>query len=403
VPVRTYDLKSERFFADPYPTYAAMRADDPVYRQPETGIWFLTRYDDIADLCRNPSLGNDRTPAFFPAQNERITAETATVRRFVAPWIVFLDPPEHTRIRSILARAFTPRAIEALRPVVQKIVDAEIEALRSRRGDADLVRDFAFPVPAQVIGHMLGLPPEDLPQFRAWVGDVFSVPGMMGDQEANIRAAHAAIGHLEDYIRRLIARRRAAPGDDLVSILIAADAEGRLLTEQELVSTCALLLIAGHETTTHTIGNGVIALLRHPDQLAALRGDPGLLGSAVEEMLRYDSSTGMLGRTALADVEYGRQAIPAGSLVFGVAHAANRDPAVFADPDRFDIARRPTRQLGFGHGIHICLGAALARLEAEVAIGTLVRALPELAPVSDDYDWIPSFALRGVRSLPVTL
>jgi cytochrome P450 len=401
-----YDLTSTAFFADPYPTFAAMRTNDPVYLEPDTGIRFLTRYDDVVELCRHPEVSAQRSGLFFPEDAPEIAKEAETVRRFLAPWIVFLDPPEHTRIRSVMTRVFTPKAIEALRPYIQKTVDETLEPLHKAER-FDVISDFGFPVPARVISHMLGVPEPDVARFKALVEDVFRVPGMQGDMVENIRTAHAAVRALEEYFRDLLAERRKRPeadrAADLVELLLTADEQGGFLTEQELISTCALLLVAGHETTTHTIGNGMIALLRNPDELRRLREDPRLLGSAIGEILRYDSSTGMIGRIALADIEIGGRPIPKGSLVMGVAHAANRDPGVFPDPERFDIGRDGARQLGFGHGIHVCIGSALARLEAEVAIGSLVREFPGLAAVGDEYEWIPSYAQRGVRALPVTV
>jgi cytochrome P450 len=408
VPDSGYDLSSASFFTDPYPTFAAMRTHDPVHLQPETGIRFLTRYDYVFELCRHPQVSARRAGLFFPPDAPQIAEESETVRRFLAPWMVFLDAPQHTRIRSIMTRFFTPKAIESLRPFVQATVDEALDRIREA-GECDVIRDLGFPVPAKVIGHLLGLPPQDVPQFQDWVEVVFRVPGMQGDVAENIRAAHAAVRSLEEYFRGLLAERRERPpadadqAGDLIGKLLTADEQGRFVTEQELVSTCALLLVAGHETTTHTIGNGVIALLRHPDELRRLREEPGLLGSAIGEILRYDSSTGMIGRIPLEDIEIGGHKLPEGSLVMGVAHAANRDPDVFPDPDRFDLTRDGARQLGFGHGIHVCIGAALARLEAEVAIGSLVRAFPGLAPVTDDYEWIPSYAQRGVKALPVAV
>ncbi|MGF1424892.1 cytochrome P450 [Kitasatospora sp. LaBMicrA B282] len=429
MPDQRYDLHSKAYFADPYPVYHAMREHDPVYRQPETGAWMLTRHDDMVELCRHPRVSADRTAPLFPAGSDSGTGsdlgtgsdgdigaataadrQNATLRNFLAPWLIFLDGAEHARVRSVLSRSFTPRAIAGLRPFVRTVVDDAITTLRAA-DSPDLIRDLALPVPARVIGHLLGLPPEDLPGFQQSVNAVFQFAGQLGDPEENLRLAHRATEELGDYFRALVAEKRRArrgraadePPADLVSIMITADEDGGLLTEHELVANCALLLVTGHETTTHTLGNGVIALLRHPEQLRLLRDKPELIGSAVEEILRYDSSSGLIGRLLLDDIEIRGQRIEQGSFVYAVGQAANRDPAVYPDPDRFDITRTGPRHLGFGHGVHACIGAALARLETDVALTALLRAFPDLAPVTDEYDWIASYSQRGVRSLPVAL
>jgi cytochrome P450 len=397
-----YDLHSKAFFSDPYPVYRAMREHDPVHQEPDTGAWLLTRHDDVAQLLRHPRVSADRTAPLYPADTHWIAEEAAALRRFMAPWLIFLDGAEHSRVRSVLNRSFTPRSIAALRPVVQRMVDEAISGLRAA-DQPDLMRDLCLPVPARVVGHLLGLPPEDLPGFQQSVNAVFQFAGQQGDVKLLIRRAHRATRDLNAYFRELIAEKRRTRGDDLLSLMVTADEEGRFLTEQELIGNCALLLVAGHETTTHAIGNGVIALLRHPDQLHLLRERPELIGSAVEEMLRYDSPTGWAGRLVLDDIEIGGRRIEKGAIVYAVGHAANRDPAVHQDPDRFDITRQGPRHLAFGYGPHTCLGAALARLEAEVAISTLLREFPGLAPAVDEYDWISNYAQRGVSSLPVTL
>jgi hypothetical protein len=250
---------------------------------------------------------------------------------------------------------------------------------------------------------MLGVPPQDAALFEGWVHDVFRIPGMVGDRDENVVLAYDGVVNLGGYFKELIARRRAEPVDDLLGALVQAEEDGRALTEYQLVSTCAFLLLAGHETTTNLIGNGVISLLRNPDQLARLRADPGLIDTAVEEFNRYESPSGTLARIALEDVEIEGRTVAAGQVVAGLPWSGNRDPEAFEDPDRFDVGRRDNRHLGFSHGPHVCLGAALARLETRTAVSALIARFPGLALTDDELPWMQSLAIRGVANLPVTV
>jgi cytochrome P450 len=269
-------------------------------------------------------------------------------------------------------------------------------------GQFDLIADFAIPIPARVIAHMLGVPARDVDQFKAWTSAVFRVPAMVGDPDENLKAAYDGVVSLDGYFRDLIAERRKTPTDDILSALVQAEEDGQFLNEHELVSSCALLLLAGHETSTHVIGNGMLALLRHPGELRRLRENPELIESAVEEFQRYDSASGMISRVLTADLDVGDQVIPAGQVASGVVQAANRDPDMFADPDRFDIGRGDSRHLGFGGGPHLCLGAALSRLETKAAVSALVDRFPKLDLADDNPVWVRSIAIRGVQSLALT-
>jgi cytochrome P450 len=397
-----YDLTSAEYYADPYPTYARMRREDPVYWDPGMGIWFVTRYSDVLSLMRDRCWSSDRVAHFFTGLGPELADDIAVVSRFYTDWLVFLDPPNHTRLRRLMTRAFSPRGIETIREFTRTAVDQALDRVAGA-GRFDAIADFSVPVPAQVIAHMLGVAPQDVEQFKGWTTDVFRVPAWVGDQGENVRVASRSVRALEEYFRALIAERRRHPTDDLLGMLVAADADGHILTDQELVSTCALLLVAGHETTTNQIGNAVLALLRHPAELARLRADPTLLDSAVEEFLRYDGSPGGLARVARHDTELAGQTILAGQIAMGMAQAANRDPAVFADPDRFDVGRADNRHLGLGLGPHICLGAALARLELRIAVGVLIERFPRLTLETDNLTWLHSLAERGLTSLPVTI
>jgi len=383
------------FIADPYPTYHRLRAEDPVHMSP-MGFWVLTRYEDVVASLRDPRFAKEAIPAFV-ASRFGIT--------IVGPGLSMLDrdPPNHTRLRSLVNKAFTPRVVEVLRPRIQQIVDELLEANRSQ-GAMDLIEDFAYPIPVIVICEMLGVPIEDRERFRKWGLDIargLDAILLPADSEITQRSATSR-RELGAYFRELIAERRARPRADLLSDLIAAEEAGDKLSEDELLATCILLLVAGHETTVNLIGNGTLALLRHPDALRRLRDEPGLIASAVEELLRFDGPVQRTARIPSEDVTIGGRTIPKGEMVLPFIGAANRDPAQFPDPDRLDIARTDNRHIAFGWGIHFCLGAPLARVEGQIAIGTLVTRLTKLALAADTPDFRPSLTLRGLSTLPVT-
>jgi cytochrome P450 len=383
------------FVADPYPTYHRLRAEDPVHHSP-LGFWVLTRYEDVVASLRDPRLAK-----------EAIASVIATRFGIEAPAGIGLsmldrDPPDHTRLRGLVSKAFTPRVVEGLRPRVQQIVDGLLAAVEDRHA-MDLIEEFAYPIPVIVICEMLGVPVADHERFKGWSLDTArGLDAIMLPPQSDVsRRAGAARTALADYFRDLIAERRKSPREDLLSALIAAEEAGDKLSENELLATCILLLIAGHETTVNLLGNGILALLRHPDQLRLLRENPGLIGSAVEELLRYDGPVQRTARVPSTAVTIGGRTIEAGEMVMPFLGAANRDPAQFPDPDRLDITRGDTRHVGFGLGIHFCLGAPLARIEGQIAIGTLLRRLPKLALAVERPEYRHSLTLRGLQSLPV--
>jgi cytochrome P450 len=382
------------FVADPYPTYRRLRAEDPVHHSP-MGFWVLTRYEDVVAALRDPRLAKEAIAAFVAA-------------RFGAPMpatglsMLDRDPPDHTRLRSLVSKAFTPRVVDGLRPRVQQIVDGLLEGVRDV-GAMDLIEAFAYPIPVNVICEMLGVPVEDHERFKGWSLDIargLDSILLPADSEVPKRSAAARTG-LADYFRELIARRRAAPRADLLSGLIAAEEAGDKLSENELLATCILLLIAGHETTVNLIGNGTLALLQHPDQLRRLRDNPALIGSAIEELLRFDGPVQRTARIPSEDVVIDGRKIAKGEMVMPFIGAADRDPAQFPDPDRLDIGRTDNRHIAFGWGIHFCLGAPLARVEGQIAINTLVQRLPKLALATESPEFRESLTLRGLKSLPV--
>jgi cytochrome P450 len=397
-----YDLESQSFFNDPYPTFARMRRENPIYQSPTTGLWYASRYQDVLEICRDRRFSSQRVDLLFTEVGPELSEEVAVVHRFFSDWVGFLDPPAHGRLRRIINRAFTPARMNGLRPYIEQIVRKTIDSLPAD-SSFDLVKKFCFPIPAQVIAYLLGVPDEDLEKFLRWSDEAFGMLALLGDPDAAVRTAYKGVLSLEGYFRDLVGQGGDVPDGGLLTLLLKADENGEHLTDQELVTTCAMSLIAGHETTTNLIGNSVIALLRNPVELARLRAEPRLIESAVEEFQRYDSATGGIGRIASVDLVLGNQDIRAGEMVMGLPWSANRDELVFDAPDRLDIGRKDSRHLGFAHGPHVCAAAMLARMETQIAVNAVVSRFPRLQLVTDKLDSILSFASRGVVSLPVSV
>jgi pimeloyl-[acyl-carrier protein] synthase len=383
------------FLSDPYPTYDRLRAEDPVHHSP-LGFWVLTRYDDVVSVLRDPRFAKEAIASFVAA-------------RFGVPTpgmglsMLDRDPPDHTRLRGLVSKAFTPRVVERLRPHIQQIVDGLVDRAAGA-GSMDLIEEFAYPLPVIVICEMLGVPVADHERFKGWGLDIArGLDSVMLPPDSEVHRRSMAARHaLSDYFRALIAERRAAPRDDMLSGLIAAEEAGDTLSEDELLATCILLLVAGHETTVNLIGNGTLALLRHPGQLRRLRENPELIGTAVEELLRYDGPVQRTARIPSADVTIAGHKIDKGEMVMPFIGAADRDPVQFPDPNRLDITRADNRHIAFGWGIHFCLGAPLARVEGQIAISTLVRRFPNLALATDEPEYRQSLTLRGLKTLPVS-
>jgi cytochrome P450 len=384
------------FVADPYPMYHRLRAEDPVHHSP-LGFWVLTRYPDVMAMLRDPRLIKEPIAAFVAARFGMAVPPGLGLS------MLDRDPPDHTRLRGLVSKAFTPRALERLRPEIQQIVDGLLDEVEAR-GSMDLVEEFAYPLPVRVICEMLGVSVKDHERFKAWGLDIargLDAIMLPPDSEVGQRSVSGRRA-LADYFRGLIAERRAAPRDDMLSALIAAEEAGDKLNEEELLATCILLLVAGHETTVNLIGNGTLALLRHPDQLRKLRENPGLIGTAVEELLRFDGPVQRTARIPSEDITIGGQTIGKGEMVMPFLGAADRDPTQFPDPDRLDITRADNRHIAFGMGIHFCLGAPLARLEGQIAINTLLARLPRLALATDRPQFRQSLTLRGLQALPLS-
>ena len=392
------DLLDPGFLADPYPVYHRLRAEAPVYRHP-FGFYVLTRYEDVAAFLRDARFGKSGYQALFEAR-----FGGGPDASWLALSMLFRDPPDHTRLRALVGQAFTPRVVEALRPRVQTIVDGLLDRV-TEAGRMDVIEDLAYPLPVTVISELLGVPVDEADQVKAWSRDVaraLDAIALPVEPEVLERGRRATAG-MVGYFGRLADERRSRPGQDLLSGLVQAEEAGDRLTERELLATCVLLYVAGHETTVNLVGNGLLALLRHPNEWRRLREDSTLLPGAVEELLRYDGPVQRTGRTATVDVEMGGVAIPAGTLVLAMLGAANRDPEQFTEPDRLDVTRDEPRHLAFGAGIHYCLGASLARLEGQVAIGTVLRRFSGLTLDVERPAWRPSSALHGLETLPVLL
>ncbi|MEU9003221.1 cytochrome P450 [Streptomyces sp. NPDC048551] len=395
MPVVDITSAARNFDADPYSYYAALRAAGPVHRvgggsPDEAPCWLVVGYEEARQALGHPALRKDwRSAGLFP----EIEATAANSNMLEA------DPPQHTRLRRLVAREFTARRVEGLRPRVEGITGELLDAMAARpERSADLIEELAFPLPMTVICELLGVPDLDRDRFRVWSNAVVApVPGVVGNE------AHQ---QLSGYLAELIALKAGAPGEDLLSALIRTrDEDGDSLSPDELIGMAFLLLVAGHETTVNLISNGVRALLAHPDQLAALRADPdGLFDGAVEEMLRYDGPVqNSTYRHAATDVEIGGTLIPAGAVVLVSLAGADRDPGRFADPDVFDIRRAPQGHLAFGHGLHFCIGAPLARMEGRIALRRLLERFPglETDPAAGPPQWLAGSLMRGVSRLPV--
>lgn len=396
----TRAMATPEFRQNPYALYERLRREHPVYRSSQ-GIWYLTRYPDVDAALRNPQLSRDRERILRWQAQLGLTEDDRKLQQPLSQSMLTAEPPDHTRLRNLLNKAFTARRVEALRPWIETMVDQLLDTAVAAGPSMDLMAALADPLPVMVICELLGVPDADRHQIGEWSRQFIDQASFAPTREALQSYAHVLCA-FEDYLRELVRCRRAHPGDDLVSALVAMQERGDRLTEDELLGTCFLLLVAGHVTTVNLIGNGTLALLRHPDQVRRMQDDQALISSAIEELLRYDSPIQMTLWIVVGTMEIGGQTLRDGDAVFPVLGAANRDPERFADPDQLDLARTDNRHLSFASGPHFCLGAQLARLEGRVAIGALMRRLPGLRLDTDTVQWRPNSRLRGLVSLPVT-
>ncbi|CAN5759357.1 cytochrome P450 [soil metagenome] len=387
-----FDPRSPAFRRNPYPYYHMLRDAAPIFYWSTWGIFFLTRHDDCTELLRDNRLahGNMGDPS----------APQDALAKMQSNWMLFKNPPDHTRLRSLVHKAFTPRMVEQLRTVIQTITDNLLDKVQAT-GQMDLIADLAYPLPVTAIAEMLGIPEQDRHTFHEWSDALARSLDLTEEPTVYERANQAAVTFTA-YLRELANQRRAEPRNDLLSALVAVEEAGDHLSEAELYGTCSLLLIAGHETTINLIGNGTLALLQNPDQLRLLQQNSALLKPAIEELLRYDSPVQMTSRLVMEGMEIRGQALARGQQVSFMLGAANRDPAVFANPDALDITRKANPHLAFGGGIHYCLGAPLARMEGQIALETLLRRLPNLALATGLPVYRDNYVLRGLETLPVT-
>ncbi len=396
------DLISQETKRHPHAFYGKLREQGPLtYITDFYGMgnaWIATNYDDALTILRDPRFTKDRRKV-APPQDEQRSPQEQTFLAIMQNMLT-VDPPDHTRLRGLVSKAFTPRMIGQLRPRIQQITDELLDAVQER-GAMDLITDFAFPLPITVISEMLGIPATDRQQFRTWTQTIVGSNEPPEQEEARA----SAVGAFLHYIKTLLAEKRVHPGNDLTSNLVQVEENGDTLSENELTSMIFLLLIAGHETTVNLIGNGTLALLQHPDQMQRLQHDPALITSAIEELLRYTAPVSFSDeRWASEDIPMHGEVIRKGEMVYAVLIAANADPQQFTDPEALDLARQENQHLAFGKGIHYCLGAPLARLEGQIAFATLLQRLPNLRLASNPEQliWNSHPMLHGLRSLPVT-
>lgn len=408
-----FDPFSPEMRQNPYPFYDFLRENSPISYASSLNIWFVTRHADCMALLRNNNLGHDIESVIAPdviGKNPFDSLPTSHQQRILMQrkWMLFNDPPNHTRLRGLAHQAFTPPRVNQLREYIEQVTD-ELLTQAEAKGQFDIIADFAIPLPVTVIAKLLGIPMRDFADFKRWSDDLALTLDFVDGQEIWERAAQAN-AQLDPYLRNLIAQRRADPQDDLITALAQAqteDADGEApadhLTDDEIVATCMLLLIAGHETTVNLIANGMFALLRNPEQFKLLADDPAILNNAVEELLRYDSPVQMTSRWVLRDFEYNGQAFKVGEQIFILLASANRDETMFPNADTLDLRRaNANRHLAFGQGIHYCLGAPLARLEGQIAFRELVRRFPNMRLVDDSaLTYRPQLVLRGLEALLV--
>lgn len=393
-----YHLLDPEVLANPYPLYHRLRSEDPVHWDPFLHAWVVTRYADVVTVFQRFSANRTPTPEQLTALGLSVLTPLAQV---MVRQMLFLDPPAHTRVRSMASRAFTPRRVDSLRSHIQDITNSLLDAVQ-REGHMDVIADLAYPLPAIVTAEMLGVPTADWKQLTAWSADFAQV---LGNFQHNPERASQVLRSLEEmiaYFRAAISEQRRHPHEGLISTLLTAGVDGDCLSEEEVIANTIVTMVGGQETTTNLIGNGMLTLLRHPDALEQLKANPSLISSAVEELLRYESPSQHTARLAPDDVMLGGKMIRKRQAVIAVMGAANRDPERFPDPDRLDLCREDNRHVAFAWASHFCFGAPLARIEGQVAFATVLRRIPDLKLESERISWRENLGLRGLIALPVT-
>lgn len=397
-----YDPNDATTRRNPFPLYEALQERDPVHWSPALRCWIVTRYEDVKFVTSSSTMSSDRLRPFYDALKDQRRDILSGVMRYLDLWLVFKAPPEHTRLRRILNSVFSPRMVQALEPGVRSTFEHILAGLDAQR-EIEFMRDLAVLLPAYVILDMLGVPRGDFPRIKAWSDALRLFIGTAQGEGDKYRRAREGADGMSAYFRELVARRRAEPGEDVISRMIAARDEAGTLSEDELVACCMLFLFGGHETTTNLLGSAVVALLEHPAQRERLRAEPALITTAVEEFLRYDGPSNSIARVVAQEHELGGRVLRPGERVFAMVNAANRDPRQFEHPHTLDLGRTPNRHLTFGQGLHFCLGAPLARLEARVVIGGLVERFPRMRAGSAPVEWLDAMIMRGPERLPLVL
>lgn len=385
------NLLSLELRLNPYPMYALMRQHMPAFMEPNSGVWSVFRYDDVKTVLTEHGTFSSGYGEVHARQNGSRMHDS----------MIGADPPAHTRLRALVSRAFTPRAVANLAPRIKQLTDQLLDQV-IETGQLDLVHDLSAPLPVMVIAEMLGIPPADYRQFKDWSDQIVASSNLMVQNDAVAASSRTAMHEMYDYFARIIAQRRVEPRDDLISGLIAAELDGERLSEQDIFSFCWLLLVAGNETTTNLLSNAIITLLEHPDALAQLRSDLSLLPSAIEEVLRYRSPVQAMFRFTKREVEVAGQTIPAGKMVLAWIGSANHDESKVSNADAFDLRRDPNPHIAFGHGVHFCLGAPLARLESRIALTEMLTRLKNLERADDvPLEPVEGFIVHGVKRLPL--
>lgn len=399
-PALQYEPNDPAFLADPFPLYRRLRDEDPVHWSHRLKAWVVTRYDDVKRICLDTTMSSDRLRPFFASLPQAEAERLADLARYLTLWMVFRDPPEHTRLRRLASKVFNVRSIQVLRPRVEALTQWLLDSIGERH-EFDLIAEFAGPLPAMVIMDMLGVPREELCRLKRLSDEMALFIGSARDASEKYARAAAATREMAAIFRELVTARRAAPENDLLTELVGLDDGGDCLSEDELVAMCILLLFAGHETTTHHLANGLRALLAFPEELAKLRDNAALASAAVEELLRYDGPIGAQVRIALRPYELHGKALRAGDRVFILLNAANRDPRAYDEPDRVDLARKGVPHLTFGFGAHLCLGFPLARLEGQIALPAMLARWRRIEIAAPALQWMDSMVLRGMKALPL--
>ncbi len=400
---KSFNPFDKEFHANPYPTYHRLRSENPVHRHYIEGDWVFTRYADVKAVLRSGCVRTHNRPELIQQKNLYLQDKGKNLNTLAYTsnkLLFFMNPPDHSRLRSLVIQAFSPTVVERMRPRIQEIVNDLLDQVRNK-GTMDIIADLAEPLPVIVIARMLGIPNEAQDQLHQWSKVFIRILDSLVSLE-EYEVLNKVIEDFQEYLRHLIAEREKDPQEDLISALIAARNQGERLSQEELLATCILLFMTGEETTVNTIGNGMLALLSYPEQMETLKREPTIIQNAVEEILRYDSPVQMTNRIAIDNIEIGNQTIQAGEKITLCIGSANRDPAQFSDPDRFNINRSENNHLAFGDGIHYCLGAALARAQAQIAINTLVQQFPNLKLATDKLEWRDNIVLRGLKTLPIT-